>query len=447
MDDTNSIRRNLIERIYLMNQNQRNENIYHDNILATLAHSNLTGPSSLELSRRNELIQQLNYMSNLMQQSSRQAIFDNMSVPPSSRTISQDPFPSFFLEPSESAVSAESTNVPEPARDAARDIGGSYNVVEVGQDFPSKLHEILSNIEFEEIISWMPHGRSWKVHKPDEFVEKVAPQYFKQGKFGSFTRQVNRWGFRRITHGIDRNAYYHEYFLRGLPKLCKKIKRPCPSKTSSTSTNDPDFYSDSISNPPLPPEALHGEFGSHNTFRSMGLGIQPSTSCQPIPAVSLLTSFGSDLVNLSNTSSLLSYQPDLQQGLDVAQSIPSNLSLQNRNITTQNLRNEEYLLRSRYIDQLQSRVNHDANPIVPSNLSLENRPITALNLRNEESLMLSQYIDQLQHHANYGTNPIVPSLSLSDQNFQSLGLTQNSAQPDPGANVSPSMIINHSRIR
>mmetsp|Transcript_35147 Transcript_35147/g.81270 ORF Transcript_35147/g.81270 Transcript_35147/m.81270 type:complete len:370 (-) Transcript_35147:583-1692(-) len=367
MDDTNSIRRNLIERIYLMNQDQRNEDIYHDNILATLAHSNLTDPSSLELSRRNELIQRLNNMPNLMQQSSRQAIFDNMSVPPSSRTISQDPFPSFFLEPSESAVSAESTNVPEPARDAVREVVGSYNVVEVGQDFPSKLHEILSNIEFEEIISWMPHGRSWKVHKPDEFVEKVAPQYFNQGKFGSFSRQVNRWGFRRITHGIDRNAYYHEYFLRGLPQLCKKIKRPGPSKTSLAANNDPDFYSDSISNPPLPPEALHGEFGSHSTsFQGLGLGIQPSTSYQSMPAVSSPNMLGHDRVNLATATSLLSRQPDLLQGLDLSQSIPSNLSLGNTNITTQNLSNENIILLSRYINQLQSLANHDVNSIVPS---------------------------------------------------------------------------------
>jgi len=357
-----------------MNQDQRNEDIYRDNILATLAHSNLTYPPSLELSRRNELMQQLNDVSNLIQLSSRQAIFDNiLSARPSSCTISQEPLPSVSLEPTEStasaesAVSAEPANVPEPARDAAIDNGGIYNVFQAGQDFPWKLHEILSNDEFEEIISWMPHGRSWKVHKPDEFVEKVAPQYFKQGKFGSFTRQVNRWGFRRITHGIDRNAYYHEYFLRGLPQLCKKIKRPGPSKTSLAANNDPDFYSDSISNPPLPPEALHGEFGSHSTsFQGLGLGIQPSTSYQSMPAVSSPNMLGHDRVNLATATSLLSRQPDLLQGLDLSQSIPSNLSLGNTNITTQNLSNENIILLSRYINQLQSLANHDVNSIVPS---------------------------------------------------------------------------------
>jgi hypothetical protein len=29
--------------------------------------------------------------------------------------------------------------------------------------FPAKLHEIVSNPEYEHIISWRPHGRSWEV--------------------------------------------------------------------------------------------------------------------------------------------------------------------------------------------------------------------------------------------------------------------------------------------
>ena len=29
------------------------------------------------------------------------------------------------------------------------------------------------------------------------------------------TLTANGWGFRRLTQGYDRNAYYHEYFLKG----------------------------------------------------------------------------------------------------------------------------------------------------------------------------------------------------------------------------------------
>ena len=79
--------------------------------------------------------------------------------------------------------------------------------------FPAKLHEILAREDITDIISWCPHGRAWKVKKPKDFEEKVIPEYFRHCKYNSFARQVNGWGFRRITKGPDHNAYYHEVSL------------------------------------------------------------------------------------------------------------------------------------------------------------------------------------------------------------------------------------------
>eukprot|EP00816_Leptocylindrus_hargravesii_P005945 CAMPEP_0196813170 /NCGR_PEP_ID=MMETSP1362-20130617/34305_1 /TAXON_ID=163516 /ORGANISM="Leptocylindrus danicus, Strain CCMP1856" /LENGTH=135 /DNA_ID=CAMNT_0042189237 /DNA_START=1 /DNA_END=404 /DNA_ORIENTATION=- len=39
--------------------------------------------------------------------------------------------------------------------------------------FPVKLHEILSDHTIADIISWQPHGRSWRVHKPLDFEKHV----------------------------------------------------------------------------------------------------------------------------------------------------------------------------------------------------------------------------------------------------------------------------------
>lgn len=92
--------------------------------------------------------------------------------------------------------------------------------------FPAKLRLILSNPEMSHIISWLPHGYSWKIHDPKMFVDVVMPRYFeKQSKLTSFTRQVNGWGFKRVTQGIDRNAYYNEFFLRDYPHLMNGMKR------------------------------------------------------------------------------------------------------------------------------------------------------------------------------------------------------------------------------
>jgi len=76
--------------------------------------------------------------------------------------------------------------------------------------FPSKLHAILSNPDFQDVISWLPHGRSWRILQQKAFEERVIPFYFRHGRYSSFARQVNGWGFRRVTHGSDYNSYYHE---------------------------------------------------------------------------------------------------------------------------------------------------------------------------------------------------------------------------------------------
>lgn len=110
-------------------------------------------------------------------------------------------------------------------------------------NFPAKMHSILSRPSLSDVVSWMPHGRSWRVLKPRDFEIRVIPTYFEHQKFSSFIRQANGWGFRRITQGRDRNSYYHELFLRGLPHLCKKMKRPgVNKKVTVDAEHEPEFY-------------------------------------------------------------------------------------------------------------------------------------------------------------------------------------------------------------
>jgi hypothetical protein len=120
------------------------------------------------------------------------------------------------------------------------------------QTFPMILHEILSHPEFEDIISWLPHGRAWRIVRHKAFEERVIPLFFRHGRYSSFARQVNGWGFRRITHGTDYNAYYHEMFLRGLPHICNKMRRLTSKDEDRVKNEDaptPDFYALSRANP------------------------------------------------------------------------------------------------------------------------------------------------------------------------------------------------------
>ena len=70
-------------------------------------------------------------------------------------------------------------------------------------------------------------------------------RYFKQSKLTSFQRQVNLYGFRRLTAGPDRGAYYHEYFLRGRSDLLKTLVRirikGTGFKSASSPATEPDF--------------------------------------------------------------------------------------------------------------------------------------------------------------------------------------------------------------
>jgi hypothetical protein len=57
---------------------------------------------------------------------------------------------------------------------------------------------------------------------------------------------VNLYGFRRLTAGKDRGAYYHELFLRGRPDLYSQLVRVRVKgtgiKAASSPATEPDFY-------------------------------------------------------------------------------------------------------------------------------------------------------------------------------------------------------------
>lgn len=131
----------------------------------------------------------------------------------------------------------------------------------VATPFPWKLHEMLddsSKEHNEEIVGWCPHGRSFIVHKPKIFVEKIMPTYFNQSKFASFQRQLNLYGFHRITAGKDKGAYYHGCFVRGQVALCKGMVRQKIKGTKVRRTlapgEEPDFYK--MTDPSSDPTAM-----------------------------------------------------------------------------------------------------------------------------------------------------------------------------------------------
>ena len=62
--------------------------------------------------------------------------------------------------------------------------------------FPWKLHLLLERCEYEKhesIVSWLPNGKSFKVHDKERFVKEIMPSFFGTQSFKTFQRNLNLW--------------------------------------------------------------------------------------------------------------------------------------------------------------------------------------------------------------------------------------------------------------
>lgn len=109
--------------------------------------------------------------------------------------------------------------------------------------FPLKLHAILSRSDCEHIITWLPHGHSWRILQPMLLETEIIPLYFRHSNLSSFMRQVNGWGFQRLYKNGNESSYHHKFFIRDTPNLCKAMRRSkcCLMRGSKNSRTEPDF--------------------------------------------------------------------------------------------------------------------------------------------------------------------------------------------------------------
>jgi HSF-type DNA-binding len=70
--------------------------------------------------------------------------------------------------------------------------------------------------------------------------------WFRHTRYTSFQRQLNVYGFQRITKGPDKNAYYSKFFVRGQPNLVSGMKRFVNKRTfvrrPANPETEPNFY-------------------------------------------------------------------------------------------------------------------------------------------------------------------------------------------------------------
>jgi len=115
------------------------------------------------------------------------------------------------------------------------------------EHFPHKMYDLLEDVErkgFDDIVSWLPDGKSFKIHSQIGFEQSIMPLYFSgMSSYKSFRRQLNLYGIYQHRHrpNQDANAYSHELLIRGQRNLCDKIARkktnpPNKSKSASSSS-------------------------------------------------------------------------------------------------------------------------------------------------------------------------------------------------------------------
>jgi hypothetical protein len=183
--------------------------------------------------------------------------------------------------------------------------------------FPTKLHNMLEYIALHEtelnvIVSWQPHGRCFLVRNTKAFGERVLPRFFQQKKYASFQRQLNLYGFNRLTKGPDRGSYYHELFLRSKQILCRGIHRMKVKGTGSRMASNPEQEPNFYHMTSMPPSVMPIDKDSSS--------VSKSKSAQPLTAV----------------SSAVNYEPDLPKTKCRLSSITANTRIDCQGINTGN---------------------------------------------------------------------------------------------------------------
>ncbi|TKY87934.1 hypothetical protein EX895_003030 [Sporisorium graminicola] len=100
--------------------------------------------------------------------------------------------------------------------------------------FVYKLFRMVSDPDYQHLISWNRNGTSVMVCNFDEFAKEVLGKHFKHSNFSSFIRQLNMYGFYKVNktprghrQSVDAQIweFSHPKFLRGRPDLLDDIRR------------------------------------------------------------------------------------------------------------------------------------------------------------------------------------------------------------------------------
>lgn len=90
------------------------------------------------------------------------------------------------------------------------------------RSFLENLRAILEHAEqdrFTHIVSWMKHGRSFRMYHENEFTQVVYPRLTNGIPLPNVEDILKEYGFIKLSKGREKGAYFHPLFVRDLPML------------------------------------------------------------------------------------------------------------------------------------------------------------------------------------------------------------------------------------
>ncbi|KAH8336982.1 hypothetical protein KR059_009937 [Drosophila kikkawai] len=99
--------------------------------------------------------------------------------------------------------------------------------------FLAKLWRLVDDPETNQLICWTKDGHSFVIQNQAQFARELLPLNYKHNNMASFIRQLNMYGFHKITSidngGLrfdrDEIEFSHPFFKRNSPYLLDQIKR------------------------------------------------------------------------------------------------------------------------------------------------------------------------------------------------------------------------------
>jgi len=99
--------------------------------------------------------------------------------------------------------------------------------------FVRKTWDMLADKSLESIVCWTRNGNCFGILDTTAFSADVLPKFFKHGNLGSFIRQLNTYGFKKVTSRDSQEyEFSHKLFHRDHEELLPHIVRRTSSKVS-----------------------------------------------------------------------------------------------------------------------------------------------------------------------------------------------------------------------